>query len=77
MKNELVKASLKRALRTFIQVLVGCIPTGFVVTPAMVQHFDRGLLWVVLAWLATALLSALGSFLQGILGGLPEVGEDD
>ena len=76
MNKELTKASLRRALRTFIQVLVGCIPTGFVVTPAMVQRFDRGLLWVVIAWLATALLSALGSFLQGILGGLPEVRDD-
>ena len=77
MNKKLVKASLKRALRTFIQVLVGCIPTGFIVTPAMVQHFDRGLLWVVLGWIATALLSALASFLQGILGGLPEVKDGD
>ena len=77
MNKKLVKASLKRALRTFIQVLVGFMPSGFVVTPAMIQHFDKGLLWTVLAWLTTAVLSALVAFLQGILGGLPEVGEDD
>ena len=76
MKKELVRASFVRALRTFLQVLTMSLPTGFIVTPAMIQHFDRGLLWTVLAWLATALLSALGSFLQGILGGLPEVRDD-
>lgn len=77
MKKELVKASFVRALRTFLQVLAMSLPTGFIVTPAMIQHFDKGLLWTVLAWVATAFLSGVGSFLTGIVGGLPEVGEDD
>lgn len=77
MKKELVKASFIRALRTFLQVLAMSLPTGFIVTPAMIQHFDKGLLWTVLAWVATALLSGIGSFLTGIVGGLPEVGEDN
>ena len=77
MKKELIKAAWVRCYRTFFQVLYMNIPTGIVITPAMIEHFDNGLLYTVLAWLATAVLTALGSFLQGILGGLPEVGEDD
>lgn len=76
MKKELIRASFVRALRTFLQVLAMSLPTGFIVTPAMIQHFDKGLLWTVLAWVATAFLSALGSFLTCIVGGLPEVGEE-
>lgn len=77
MKNELVKASLIRAVRTFIQVLTMSLPAGFVITPAMIQHFDKGLLWTILAWIATAFLSALQAFLTGIIGGLPEVGDSN
>ena len=77
MSKELVKASFIRALRTFLQVLAMSLPTGFIVTPAMIQHFDKGLLWTVLAWVATALISGIGSFLTGIVGGLPEVGGEE
>lgn len=77
MKNELVKASLIRAVRTFIQVLTMSLPAGFVITPAMIQRFDKGLLWTILAWIATAFLSALQAFLTGIIGGLPEVGDSN
>ena len=76
MKKDLIKAAWVRCYRTFFQVLYMNIPTGVVITPAMIEHFDNGLLYTVLAWLATAVLTALGSFLQGILGGLPEVRDD-
>ena len=76
MKKELIKAAWVRCYRTFFQVLYMNIPTGIVITPAMIEHFDNGLLYTVLAWLATAVSTALGSFLQGILGGLPEVRDD-
>lgn len=77
MRKELIKAAWVRCYRTFFQVLYMNIPTGVVITPAMIRHFDNGLLYTVLAWLATAVLTALGSFLQGILGGLPEVNDGD
>lgn len=75
--KKLIKAAWVRCYRTFFQALVMSMPTGIVVTPAMIEHFDKGLIYTIIAWLATAVLTALGSFLQGILGGLPEVKEDD
>ena len=77
MKKELIKAAWVRCYRTFFQVLYMNIPTGIVITPAMIEHFDNGLIYTILAWLATAVLTALGSFIQGVLGGLPEVKEKD
>lgn len=60
-----------RALKTVAQVLVGQIPVGIIVTPVMIQQADWSFLYVILAWLATGLLSGLGSMLTS-LAGIPE-----
>ena len=75
MKKELAKASLVRAYRTFLQALVSTVPAGGVVTPIMIEKFSiKGFVYVVVAWVASALIAALMAFLMG-LGGLPEVTE--
>jgi hypothetical protein len=75
--KELVHAALVRALRTFAQTLAATIPVGLVITPAMIETLDMSALMVVVAWLATALLAGLASFLTCVAAGLPEVGDPE
>ena len=72
--NNLIKCSLIRSLRTFLQALVMTLPAGGVVTVNFIQSFDWvSFLYMVLAWIANALLIAFGTFVTCIKGGLPEV----
>ena len=73
MDKTLIRASLIRALRSFLQAIVAQVPAGFVVTPAMIQYFQVGYLYVVLAVLINALIYGAVSFATCIIGGLPEV----
>ena len=68
------KAAGIRAIKTTAQTLASTLPIGFVVTPIMVQEADWSYLYVVVAWLATGLLSGLASLLTS-LAGIPEVEE--
>ena len=70
------KAALIRAARTTAQSLVSNIPVGLVVTPVMIQTLDISFLYIVLAWLATGLLSGVTSVLTSLATGLPEVVTD-
>lgn len=67
------KATLVRALRSFCQALVSMIPAGIVVTPVMVQSLDWTFIYVILAWIGTALLHSLSSVITSVATGLPEV----
>lgn len=71
--NKFIKALLVRALRSFCQALASTIPAGIVITPAMIQSFDWSIVYVVLAWVGTALLHALASAITSVATGLPEV----
>ena len=73
MNKELVKAAWVRAYRSFFQALVAQIPAGFVITPAMIQYFKVGYIYVILAVVCNAALYGLASFVTCIVGGLPEV----
>ena len=66
------KAAAVRAVKTFAQTLVGSIPAGFVITPAMVEHLDWSLAMCVLVWLLNAALAGVCSLLTSVAG-LPEV----
>lgn len=68
------KAAGIRATKTTAQTLASTLPIGFVVTPIMVQEANWSYLYVVVAWLATGLLSGLASLLTS-LAGIPEVEE--
>ena len=67
-----VKATIIRAIRTVCQTLASMLPVGFVFTPELVRSMDCSVLYVILAWLFTGLLSGVASVLTSIATGLPE-----
>lgn len=69
------KAAGIRALKTVCQTLASTLPVGFVVTPVMIQQLDWSVVYVVLAWLGTAILNGIVSMLTS-LAGLPEVQDE-
>ena len=75
--NKLIKAALIRALYTVCESLASTLPIGFVITPAMIQSFDWSFLYVIAAWIGTALLAGFFAFLRAIVSGLPEVEDED
>lgn len=72
----LIKASLIRAIYTIGESLVSTIPAGFVITPVMIQSLDWSFLYVVLAWIGTALFAGFCAFVRAMVSGLPEVEKD-
>lgn len=66
------KAAIIRSIKTTCQTLASTIPVGVMITPVMVQEADWTVIYAVLAWLATGLLSGIASLLTS-LAGLPEV----
>lgn len=75
--NKLIKAALIRAFYTVCESLASTLPIGFVITPAMIQSFDWSFLYVIAAWIGTALLAGFFAFLRAIVSGLPEVDNKD
>lgn len=73
MDKTLIRASFIRAFRSFLQAIVAQVPAGFIVTPAMIQYFKVGYLYVILAVLVNAFIYGAVSFATCIIGGLPEV----
>lgn len=61
-----------RAMHAFWQTLAAILPVGVVVTPKMIKEFDWSALLVVAAWLATALIAAILSFIKSVAAGMPE-----
>lgn len=72
MSKKFWKAAGIRAFRTFCQNLVSTIPAGLIVTPVMLQELDFSILYVVAAWIVTAVIAAGVSVLTSIATGLPE-----
>ena len=71
--REYWKAALIRAMHAFWETLAAVVPVGVVVTPTMIKELDWSILYVVLAWLATALIAAVFSFIKSMAAGMPEV----
>ena len=76
MDKTFLKAAGVRALRTTCQTLASMLPVGFVIAPEMVQNADWSILYIILAWLGTGLLSGIASFLTSLANGLPEVKQE-
>lgn len=72
MDKDFVKAALIRAIHTFWQTLASLLPVGVVITPTMLKEADWSIVWVVLAWIATALLAGVISFIKSMAVGVPE-----
>lgn len=72
MSNHFIKATIIRAIRSFFQSLASNLPAGLVVTPVMLQTLDINILYVIAAYLATALLHSIASVVTSIVTGLPE-----
>ena len=66
------KAAGIRAIKTTCQTLAGQIPTGFIITPVMINNANWSYLDVILAWLATGIIAGVLSLITSIAG-LPEV----
>lgn len=73
MNKETLKAALVRAMHTFWQTLAAVIPVGVVATPKMIKELDWSIMYIILAWLATALIAAAFSFIKSMAAGMPEV----
>ena len=73
MNNNFWKYASIRALKTFCQALVCTLPAGATITPAMIQTLDWSILYVIGAWIGTALFGAFLSFVTSVATGLPEV----
>ena len=71
--SNLIKAALIRALYTICESLSSNLPIGCIITPVMIQTFDWSILYVIAAWLGTALLAGFIAFFRAITRGLPEV----
>ena len=69
------RAAFVRAARTVAQTLASSLPAGIIITPVMIESADWSVMYVVLAWLATGLLSGVASLLTSIATGLPEAAE--
>ena len=66
MNKDFWKAALIRAMHTFWQTLAALLPVGVVVTPKMIKEFDWSVLLVALAWVLTALIAAVFSFIKSV-----------
>lgn len=73
MTKDFWKATGIRALRSFFQAIVSQIPASFVITPAMIQYFNIGYVYVIIAIIANAILYAFASVVTSVVTGLPEV----
>lgn len=72
--KELIKAAAIRAGRTALDYIIGSIPGGLIITPAMIENFNKHEALVAFAaWLITGLVACATAFFQGIKFGLPEV----
>lgn len=67
------KKALIRALHTFWQTLAATAPVGIKITADQITNADwRKILLSVLAWLGTAVLAGVFSFVKSMAVGMPE-----
>ena len=71
--NNFIKYALIRAIRSFFQSLASNLPAGLVITPVMLQTLDINILYIIAAYIATAMLHGIASLITSIATGLPEV----
>lgn len=75
--NNFIKYALIRAIRSFFQSLASNLPAGLVITPVMLQTLDINILYIIAAYIATAMLHGIASLITSIATGLPEADYDE
>lgn len=72
MTKEYWKKIMIRAWHTVWETAAATLPATIVITPAMIQEFDKSLLLVIAAWAATALVAGGVSIIKSLAIGIPE-----
>lgn len=72
MTKDYWKKILIRAWHAVWETAAATLPATIVITPAMIEHFDKSLLVAVAAWLATALAAGVVSIIKSLAIGIPE-----
>lgn len=68
-----IKAALMRAIHAFWETLAASSPVGLVITVPMIREADWKYIGLsILAWLGTAVLAAILSFIKSMAVGMPE-----
>ena len=72
MNKEYWKAILMRAWHAVWETAAATLPATVVITPAMIEHFDKSVFVAIAAWLATALVAGAISIVKSLAVGVPE-----
>lgn len=72
------KKALIRALHTFWQTLAATAPVGITITADMIRAADwKSIALSILAWIGTAVLAGVFSFIKSMAVGMPETTPSD
>lgn len=72
MNKDYWKAILMRAWHAVWETAAATLPATVVITPAMIEHFDKSVFVAIAAWLATALVAGAISIVKSLAVGVPE-----
>lgn len=74
--REWAAAAGMRAIKTVCETLASTLPAGFVITPVMVENANWTIIYAIVAWFGTGLLSGIIALLASVKG-LPELETED
>lgn len=79
MNKEYWRLILIRAWHAVWETAAATLPATIVITPAMIEHFDKSVLVAAAAWMATALAAGAVSIIKSLAIGIPEaaIAEDE
>lgn len=72
MNKQFWKAVLMRAWHAVWETASATLPATVVITPAMIEHFDKSIFIAIAAWFGTALLAGFVSIVKSLAVGVPE-----
>ena len=76
--NNTIKSALIRAGHTFWQTLAATAPVGIKITAEQITNADlKQIALAILAWLGTAVLAGVFSFIKSMAVGMPETTPPD
>lgn len=77
MSKDYWKKILMRAWHAVWETAAATLPATIVITPAMIEHFDKSILVAIAAWLTTALVAGVVSIIKSLAIGIPEASIED